>query len=80
MVPGVIGALVLLVLAAGYFIPSTFSVQRSEVINAPPRKIYNAVVEPKQWAKHYLTLVMDRRVGPDFEAGLRNLKALAEKP
>jgi len=30
--------------------------------------------------KHYLALSMDRLVGPDFEAGLANLKALAEKP
>ena len=30
--------------------------------------------------KHYLTLTMDRMVGPDFEAGLANLKALCEKP
>ncbi len=30
--------------------------------------------------KHYLALMMDRMVGPDFEGGLTNLKALAEKP
>ena len=30
--------------------------------------------------KHYLAAVMDRMVGPDFEQGLANLKALAEKP
>ncbi len=30
--------------------------------------------------KHYLTLMMDRWVGPDFEGGLANLKAIAEKP
>ena len=30
--------------------------------------------------KHYLALFMDRMVGPDFEKGLANLKALAEKP
>jgi len=30
--------------------------------------------------KHYLAAVMDRMVGPDFEAGLANLKAVAEKP
>ena len=30
--------------------------------------------------KHYLALVMDRMVGPDFEAGLANLKTLAETP
>jgi uncharacterized protein YndB with AHSA1/START domain len=30
--------------------------------------------------KHYLAAMMDRLVGPDFEAGLAGLKALAEKP
>jgi hypothetical protein len=30
--------------------------------------------------KHYLAVMMDRMVGPDFEGGLANLKALAEKP
>jgi len=30
--------------------------------------------------KHYLAAMMDRLVGPDFEAGLANLKAVAEKP
>jgi len=30
--------------------------------------------------KHYLAAAMDRMVGPDFERGLANLKALAEKP
>jgi uncharacterized protein YndB with AHSA1/START domain len=29
--------------------------------------------------KHYMAAAMDRLVGPDFEAGLRNLKTLAEK-
>ena len=29
--------------------------------------------------KHYLAATMDRLVGPDFEAGLHNLKTLAEK-
>jgi uncharacterized protein YndB with AHSA1/START domain len=28
---------------------------------------------------HWMTLMMDRMVGPDFEKGLANLKALAEK-
>jgi uncharacterized protein YndB with AHSA1/START domain len=30
--------------------------------------------------KHYLAAMMDRMVGPDFEAGLANLKKLAETP
>jgi len=167
----VLGAVILLVVAAGFFLPSTFRVERSTVINATPRKIYDLVVEPRKWAqwsvwsqrdpnmkvtykgppfgmgakwewvsktegsgsmeftrvepdraveyslmfadynmrsagafvlepagnatkvtwsnagdvggnpiKHYLSLTMDRLVGPDFEAGLANLKALAEKP
>jgi uncharacterized protein YndB with AHSA1/START domain len=29
---------------------------------------------------HWMALLMDRMVGPDFEAGLANLKALAERP
>ena len=29
--------------------------------------------------KHYFAYLMDRMAGPDFEAGLANLKALAEK-
>ncbi len=166
-----VGALVLLLLLGGLFMPSAFSVQRSAVINAPPKKIYDLVVEPKKWMqwsvwakrdpgmkvtysgppfgmgarwswvsksegtgsmeftrvepdraveyalsfpdygmrssgalrlepsgdatkitwtnsgdvggnplKHYLAAMMDRMVGPDFEAGLANLKTLAEKP
>jgi uncharacterized protein YndB with AHSA1/START domain len=30
--------------------------------------------------KHYVAVTMDRMVGPDFEAGLANLKAVAESP
>jgi hypothetical protein len=30
--------------------------------------------------KHFLAVSMDRLVGPDFEAGLANLKTLAESP
>ena len=167
----VLGAIVLAIVAVGFMIPSTFSVQRSIEINAAPRKVYDLVVEPKRWkdwsvwtrrdpdmritysgppfgmgakwawvsktegtgnmeftrvepdravesslafpeynmrstgalrlepagsatrvtwtntgdvggnpVKHYLALMMDRMVGPDFEGGLANLKALAEKP
>ena len=165
----VIGALVLLIVAVGFFLPSAFSVQRSIEINATPKKVYDLVVEPKRWKewsvwtrrdpdmritysgppfgmgakwawvsksegtgsmeftrvepdrsveylllfpeyhmrsngalrmepagngtrvtwtnsgdvganplKHYLAVLMDRMVGPDFESGLANLKALAE--
>jgi uncharacterized protein YndB with AHSA1/START domain len=30
--------------------------------------------------KHFLAVFMDKMVGPDFEGGLANLKAVAEKP
>jgi len=30
--------------------------------------------------KRYLAMAMDRMVGPDFEAGLANLKRVAERP
>ena len=167
----VIGTIALVIVAAGFMIPSTFSVQRSVEINAAPRKVYDLVVEPRRWKdwsvwtrrdpdmritysgppfgmgakwswvsksegtgtmeftrvepdraveytlsfpdynmrstgalrlepsgnatrvtwtnagdvggnpiKHYLVLMMDRMVGADFEGGLANLKALAEKP
>lgn len=167
----VVGIVVLAILAAGLLLPSRFQVQRSIEIDAPARKIYDYVVEPKQWAKwsvwtrrdpamkitysgppfgmgakwswqsksegngsmeftrveperaveyalsfpdfgmrstgalrlepagartrltwsnagdvgpnplkHYLAAMMDRMVGPDFEAGLANLKALCEAP
>jgi uncharacterized protein YndB with AHSA1/START domain len=166
----VIGAIALLAVAAGFLIPSTFSVQRSIDINAAPRKVYDLIVEPRKWKewsvwtrrdpdmriqysgppfgmgakwswvsktegsgameftrvepdhaveyslllpefnmrstgalrlepagnathvtwtaagdtganplKHYLALMMDRWVGPDFEGGLANLKTVAEK-
>jgi uncharacterized protein YndB with AHSA1/START domain len=167
----VIGAVALAFIVGGIFLPSKFSVQRSIVINASANRVYNLVVEPRQWAnwsvwnqrdpnmkitykgppfgmgakwewasksegsgsmeftrvepdraveyalwfadynmrstgaltlepsgsttrvtwsnsgdvggnplKHYVAAMMDRMVGPDFEGGLANLKALAEKP
>ena len=165
----VVGAIALTVVLVGLVLPSTFSVERTVDIKAPPRKIYDYIVEPKQWTrwsvwtkrdpdmritysgppfgmgakwswvsksegsgsmqftkvepdkrveyslffpdfgmrstgalaiepagertrvtwstsgdvgpnplKRYLAVMMDRMVGPDFEAGLENLKALAE--
>ena len=45
----VIGSIVLLIVVAGFMIPSSFSVQRSIEINAAPRKVYDLIVEPKKW-------------------------------
>ena len=167
----VIGSLMLLIVGVGLFLPSQFEVQRAIDIDAPPEKVYDYVVDTRQWKswtawnrrdpdmrivysgppfgmgakwswesktegrgsmeftrvepnrrveyrllfpefnmtstgalilepvgkgtritwtnvgdtgnnplKHYLSATMDRMVGPDFEQGLANLKALAEKP
>lgn len=167
----VVGMVALAVVGVGFFLPSSFHVERSIVVNAPPGKVYDLVSDPRTWAKwsvwsqrdpamdvtysgppfgqgakwswasesegsgsmefvkvepnrridytlsfpdfgmkaagewnfepqgagtraswslrgdvgpnplkHYLAWSMDRMVGPDFEAGLANLKALAEKP
>ena len=167
----VVGVVVLAIVVAGVALPSKFTVARSVTISAPADRIYDYVVEPRQWAKwsvwqqrdprmrvayagppfgmgakwswesakegsgnmeftrvvpnalveyslvfadygmrstgafrlqsvgnativtwtntgdvggnplkHYLAVMMDRMVGPDFEQGLANLKALAEKP
>ena len=167
----VVGMIALAIVGAGFFLPSKFEVARSVEIKAPPEKVYDLVVDPRQWKewsewnrrdpkmdityagppfgqgakwawksasegsgqmeftrvvpnrrveytlffpeynmrsggaftldpappgtkvtwtnagdvgsnplKHYLAASMDRLVGPDFEAGLANLKALAEKP
>jgi len=166
-----IGAIALVIVGVGFFLPAAFLVQRSIVINAPADRIYDYIVEPKEWTrwsvwtrrdpkmditysgppfgqgarwswksategsgsmeftrvepnrrveyslvfadfgmrstgefriepgpagtrvtwtnagdvgtnplKHYLAAAMDHLVGPDFQAGLQNLKALAEKP
>jgi uncharacterized protein YndB with AHSA1/START domain len=167
----VLGSLALLIVGVGVFLPSKFEVQRAIEISAPPEKVYDHVVDTRQWKnwtawnqrdpgmrivysgppfgigakwswesktegkgameftrvepnrrveykltfadfnmtasgalilepvgqgtmvtwtnagdtganplKHYISAMMDRLVGPDFEQGLANLKALAEKP
>src|SRR5260221_4551569 len=45
----VIGAVALAFIVGGLFLPSTVAVQRSIVINAPANRVYNLVVEPRQW-------------------------------
>src|SRR5258707_4216700 len=71
-----LGGLVVLLLVVGLFLPSAFPVQRSAVINATPNKIYNLVVEPKQWAKWSVWTRRDPDMkitysGPPFGMGAR---------
>src|SRR5258706_14268289 len=45
----VFGTIALVVVAAGFFLPSAFTVQRSVEINAAPKKVYGLIVEPRRW-------------------------------
>ncbi len=58
--------------------PDTFSVQRTASIKAPPEKLHG----PSPYVGKVMGLVfnMDSMMGRDFEAGLANLKARAERP
>lgn len=168
---GGLALVAVLVVVAGFFVPSTYRVERSLLIAAPPQRLYGLVAVPRRWPEwaiwnrrdpamalsffgpeigagagwawdsrtegrgrmtfltadpikgftyelafpdygstssgeirfepvpggtrvtwtnqgdvgrnplmHYMALVMDRMVGPDFDAGLANLRTLAERP
>ena len=47
----IIGIVALAVVGVGFFLPSSFAVQRSIVIDAPPGKVYDLVVDPRTWTK-----------------------------
>jgi uncharacterized protein YndB with AHSA1/START domain len=170
-IAGGLALVAILVAVAGFFVPSTYRVERSLVIAAPAQRLYPLVATPRRWPEwsmwnrrdpamamtffgpesgagagwswvsrtegagrmtfltadptrgftyelyfpdfdststgdirfepegagtrvtwtnvgsvgrnplmHYMALAMDRMVGPDFEAGLANLKAIAERP
>lgn len=167
----IIGTFALAIAGMGFFMPSSFALSRSALINAPADKVYDYIADPRHWKswsawnqrdpdmdvtysgpafgqgakwswksksegsgsmefirvepnnrveyalffrdfnlkssgaftlraeggvtkitwsnagdvgpnplKHYLAVMMDDLVGPDFEAGLANLKKLSEKP
>ena len=46
-----LGIAALAVVGTGFVLPSRYEVKRSIVINASANRIYDFVVEPKQWAK-----------------------------
>jgi len=71
-----VGALALALVLGGFFIPATFVVTRSIVIKAPPKKIYDLVVEPRQWARWSAWNRRDPNMkitykGPPFGMGAR---------
>jgi len=46
---GIIVALVVILLLGGMALPSSFTVQRSAIVNAPPDQVYELVADPKRW-------------------------------
>jgi uncharacterized protein YndB with AHSA1/START domain len=72
----VIGALALLAVAVGYFLPSKFEVRRSIDVNAPAAKVYDLVADPRIWAKWSVWLQRDPKMdvsysGPPFGQGAK---------
>ena len=47
----VVGALALVVVGVGFFLPSAFEVRRTIEIAAPPAKVYDLVADPRLWAR-----------------------------
>ena len=47
----VFGALALLAVGVGFFLPSAFEVKRAIQVNAPPARVYDLVADPRLWAK-----------------------------
>jgi uncharacterized protein YndB with AHSA1/START domain len=72
----VVGTIALAIVAIGFFLPSSFSVERSIDIDASPKKIYDLVVEPRQWEKWTVWQRRDPAMkitysGPPFGMGAR---------
>jgi len=71
-----IGALALLAVGVGYFLPSKFEVRRSIEIAAPPAKVYDLVADPRHWAKWSVWMLRDPKMdvsysGPPFGQGAK---------
>ena len=71
-----IGALALIAVAVGYFLPSRFEVRRSIEISAPPDRVYDLVADPRHWVKWSVWLQRDPKMdvsysGPPFGQGAK---------
>jgi len=72
----VVGALALLVVAVGFFLPSAFEVKRAIDIKAPAAKVYDMVADPRVWSKWSVWTRRDPNMdityaGPPFGQGAR---------
>jgi uncharacterized protein YndB with AHSA1/START domain len=72
----VIGALALIVVGVGFFLPSKFEVRRSVDVNAPAARVYDLVADPRVWAKWSVWMQRDPKMdvsyaGPPFGQGAK---------
>lgn len=71
-----VGAIALAIVLGGVLLPSTFDVHRSAQIDAPAERVYDYVVEPRQWKKWSVWTRRDPQMritysGPPFGMGAR---------
>lgn len=72
----VIGAVALIAVAVGYFLPSKYEVRRSIDVNAPAARVYDLVADPRLWAKWSVWQQRDPKMdlsysGPPFGQGAK---------
>ena len=72
----VVGFLALLAVGVGLFLPSDFAVERSIVVDAPAERVFNLVVDPREWKKWTVWNQRDPNMqitysGPPFGQGAR---------
>ena len=72
----VVGALALIVVAVGFFLPSAFEVKRAIDVQAPAARVYDLVAEPRLWTKWSVWTQRDPKMdiayaGPQFGQGAR---------
>ena len=72
----VIGALALIAVGVGFFLPSKFEVRRSIDVKAPAARVYDLVADPRLWAKWSVWTQRDPKMdmsfaGPPFGQGAK---------
>jgi uncharacterized protein YndB with AHSA1/START domain len=48
---GTVVALILILIAVGFLLPSRYKVQRSIEVAAPPDKVYTLIADPREWKR-----------------------------
>src|SRR6478735_4391998 len=71
-----IGMVALAALAVGFFLPASFEVTRSVVIDAPESRIYDDIVDPRIWKRWSVWTRRDPQMdiayaGPPFGQGAK---------